>query len=103
MQGKRNCNNIMGSITSSFSSATPGKKVRWVLKCLCVCRETIHTEYLGLLATKMLFSAQRLVTYATKIVQRKQKRLFDGNGMNSFSCKDTKNGAQLTLIDKNVI
>ena len=27
----------------------------------------------------------------------------DGNGMNSFSCKDTKHGAQLTLIDKNVI
>ena len=82
MQGKRNCNNIMGSITSSLSSATPGKKSRWVLKCLCECRETIHTEYL---------------------VQRKQKRLFDGNGMNSFSCKDTKHGAQLTLIDKNEI
>ena len=106
MQGKRNCNNIMGSITLSLSSATPGKKSRWVLKCLCECRETIHTEYLGLLATKMLLNTQntqKLVTYATKIVQRKQKRLFDGNGMNSFSCKDTKHGAQLTLIDKNVI
>ena len=48
----------------------------------------------------------RFVTYATKIVQRKQKRLFDGNGMNSLSiisCKDTKHGAQVTLIDKNVI
>ena len=106
MQGKGNCNNIMGSITSSLSSATPGKKTRWVLKSLCECRETIHTEYLGLLATKMLFNVQntqRLVTYATKIVQRKQKRLFDGNGMNSFSCKDTKHGVQLTLIDKNII
>ena len=56
MQGKRNCNNIMGSITSSLSSATPGKKSRWVLKCLCECRETIHAEYLGLLATKMLLN-----------------------------------------------
>ena len=44
MQGKRNCYNIMGSITSSLSSATPE------------CRETIHTEYLGLLATKILFN-----------------------------------------------
>ena len=84
MQGKMNCNNIMGSITSSLSSATPGKKSRWVLKCPCECRETIHTEYLGLLATKMLFNVcplntqntQRLVTYATKIVQRKQKKAF---------------------------
>ena len=58
MQGKRNRYNIMGSITSSLSSATPGKKSRWILKCLsCECRETIHTEYLGLLATKMLFNA----------------------------------------------
>ena len=48
-------------------------------------------------------NTQRLVTCATKIVQRKKKRLFDGNGMNSFSCKDTKYGAQLTLIYKNVI
>ena len=54
MQGKRNCYNFMGSITSSLSSATPGKKGRCVLKCLCECRETIHTEYLGLLATEML-------------------------------------------------
>ena len=37
IQGKRNCYNIIGSITSSLSSATPGKKCRWVLKCLlCV-------------------------------------------------------------------
>ena len=28
---------------------------------------------------------------------------FDGNGMNSFSCKDTKHEVELTLIDKNVI
>ena len=54
MQGKSY--NIMGSITSSLSSATPGKKSRWVLKCLCECRETMHTEYLGLLATKMLLN-----------------------------------------------
>ena len=56
MQGKRNCYTIMGSITSSLSSATPGKNSRWFLKCLCECRETIHTEYLGLVATKMLFN-----------------------------------------------
>ena len=56
MQGKMNCYNIMGSITSRLSSATPGKTSRWVLKCLCECRETIHTEYFGLLATKMLFN-----------------------------------------------
>ena len=36
-------------------SYTWQKKSRWVLKCLCECRETIHTEKLGLLATKMLF------------------------------------------------
>ena len=56
MQGKRNSYNIMGSITSSLSSATPGKKNRWVLRCLWECRETIDTKYLGLLATKMLFN-----------------------------------------------
>ena len=56
MQGKGNCYSIMGSITSSLSSATPGKTSRWVLKCLCECRETIHNEYLGLLATEMLFN-----------------------------------------------
>ena len=53
---ERNCYIIMGSITSSLSSATPGKKSRWVLKCLCECKETVHTKYLGLLATKMLFN-----------------------------------------------
>ena len=38
------------------SSATPGKKSRWVLKCLRECRETIYTECLDLLATKMLLN-----------------------------------------------
>ena len=46
MQGKGNRYNIMGPIASSLGSATPGKKSRWVLKCLCEYRETIHTEYL---------------------------------------------------------
>ena len=32
------------------------KKSRWVLKCLCECRETMHTKYVGLLATEMLFN-----------------------------------------------
>ena len=42
--------------------------------------ETLHTKYLGLFATEILSkctlnsqSTQRLVTYATKIVQGKQK------------------------------
>ena len=60
----------------------------------------------SLISIKHTKNTQRRVTNATKIVQRKQKRLFDGNGMNILSiisCKDTKPGAQLTLIDKNVI
>ena len=59
-----------------------GEKIRWVFKFLCESSETLHTKYLGLLTTEMLFkcalstqSTQRLVTYATKIVQRKQNGL----------------------------
>ena len=122
MQGKRNCYNIMGSITSSLSSATPRKKSRWVLKCLCECRETIHTEYFwqpkcSLMSIKhpkhpkcSFMSIKHpkhpktcYICYQNSSKKTKKKRLFDGNGMNSFSCKDTKHGAQLTLIDKNVI
>ena len=59
----RNCYNIMGSITSSLSSATPGKKSRWILKCLCECRKTIHTKCVGQLATEMLFKYRRKSEY----------------------------------------
>ena len=55
-----------------------GEKIRWVFKFLCEGSETLHTKDLGLLAAEMLFlsvpkSTLRLVTCATKIVQRKQK------------------------------
>ena len=48
-------------------------KIRWVCTFLCESSEMIHTKYLGLLAAEMLFKCllniQRLVAYATKIVQ----------------------------------
>ena len=56
------------------------EKIRWVFKFFYESSETLHTKYLGLLPTEILSkctvnsqSTQRLVTYATKIVQRKQK------------------------------
>ena len=56
-----------------------GEKIRWVFKFLIESSKTLHTKYLGLLATEMLFkctlntqSTQRRVSYATIIVQRKQ-------------------------------
>ena len=63
--------------------------------------EKLYISYIWVLNTQNI---QRLVTYFTKNSSKKtKKRFFDGNGMNSVSCKDTKHGAQLTLIDKNVI
>ena len=57
-----------------------GEKIRWIFKFLYESCETLHTKYVGLLATEILSKCtlnspctQRLVTYATKIVQRKQK------------------------------
>ena len=97
----------MGSITSSLSSVTPGKRSRWVL---IVSVEKPYILNIWVCwqpkCSLMSIKTQRPVTYATKIVQRIQKRIFDVNGMNSLSIisgKDTKHGAQLTLIDKRVI
>ena len=57
-----------------------GEKITCVFKFLCESSETLHTKYLGLLATEILSkctlnspNTQRPVTYATKTVQRKQK------------------------------
>ena len=54
-----------------------GENIRWVFKFLCESSEILHTKYLDLLASEMLFNCklntQRLVIYVTKIVQRKQK------------------------------
>ena len=52
--------------------------INFSFKCLCESSETIHTKYFELLETEMLLkcplntqSTQRLVTYATEIIQRK--------------------------------
>ena len=52
------------------------EKIRWFIKFLCNSSETLHTKYLGPLATEMLFqcalntqNTQRCVTDATTIVQ----------------------------------
>ena len=59
------------------------EQIRWVFNFFCDSSETLHINFLGLLATEMLYkctlntqSTQRLVTYATKIVQRKTKIAF---------------------------
>ena len=61
----------------SFYFSYAREKIRWVFKLLYESSETIHTKYLGLLASEMLFkrplntqSTQRHVTHATKTVKK---------------------------------
>ena len=52
-------------------------KIRYVCKFLCESSETIQAKYLGLVSEEMLFkgllNTQRLVAYAARIVQGRQR------------------------------
>ena len=64
-------------------------KIRYVCKFLCESSENIQAKCLGLLSAEMLFkclsNTQRLVAYAARIVQRRQRYALNGNGQNSLS------------------